>query len=116
MRGSENIFVIDPLQQKKTKEGYVFNDIKKRLMHYKKNGIKLPEAYVKQYKVYQAQIDKLKELKEEYKRLEEKLHLLANQTDSLQYNVLDARIINRRNLSIFMESLRLKRVSSNCNH
>lgn len=128
MRGSENIFIIDPLQQKKTKEGYeknkeqiekieaeilkykkaiatytrmvkknytVFSDIKKRLMHYKKNGIKLPEAYVKQYKVYQAQIDKLKELKEEHQRLEEKLHLLANQTDTLQYDILDARIINR---------------------
>ena len=127
LRGSENIFVIDPLQQKKTKEGYeknkeeiqeieaklqkskkavedytkvvkknykVFNDIKKRLLHYKKNGIKLPEAYVKQYKIYQAQIDKLKELKEEQQRLEEKLYLLANQTDTLQYDILDARIIN----------------------
>ena len=127
LRGSENIFVIDPLQQRKTKEGYeknkeeiqeleekllkskksvdeytkvvkknykVFNDIKKRLLHYKKNGIKLPEAYVKQYKIYQAQIDKLKELKEQQQRLEEKLHLLANQTDTLQYNILDARIIN----------------------
>ncbi len=128
LRGSENIFTIDPLQQKKTKEGYeknkeeiekieeklqqskkavneymkvvqknhkVFNDIKKRLLHYKKNGIKLPEAYVKQYKVYQAQIDKLKALKEEQQRLEEKLNLLANQTDTLQYNILDSRIINR---------------------
>lgn len=127
MRGSENIFTIDPLQQKKTKEGYeknneemekieeqlrqtkkavheytqivkknyeVYSDIKKRLIHYKKNGIKLPEAYVKQYKIYQAQIDKLKELKEEVKRLEEKLYLLSSQTDSLQYNILDARIIN----------------------
>ena len=127
LRGSENIFTIDPLQQKKTKEGYeknkeeikrleeelrkskkavedytkvvqknhkVFNEIKKRLLHYKKNGIKLPEAYVKQYKVYQAQIDKLKALKEEQQRLEEKLNLLANQTDTLQYNILDSRIIN----------------------
>ncbi len=127
LRGSENIFTIDPLQQKKTKEGYeknkeeiqeieiklqkskkavedytkvvkknykVFNDIKKRLLHYKKNGIKFPEAYVKQYKMYQAQIDKLKELKEQQQRLEEKLYLLANQTDTLQYDILDARIIN----------------------
>ncbi len=127
LRGSENIFTIDPLQQKKTKEGYeknkeeikrleeelrkskkaveeymkvvqknhkVFNEIKKRLLHYKKNGIKLPEAYVKQYKVYQAQIDKLKAFKEEQQRLEEKLNLLANQTDTLQYNILDSRIIN----------------------
>jgi len=127
MRGSENIFIIDPLQQKKSKEGYeknkekikkielelkkskkavddytkivkrnykVFSDIKKRLIHYKRNGIKFPEAYVKQYKVYQSQIDKLKELKEEMERLEEKLYLLENQTDSLQYSILDARIIN----------------------
>jgi hypothetical protein len=128
MRGSENIFTIDPLQQKKTKEGYeknkekikelekqmkqykkeidsytlivqknlpTFNDIKKRLLHYKKSGVKLPEAFVKQYKIFQAQIDKLKALKNELKSIEEKHHLLANQTDSLQYNILDARVINR---------------------
>ncbi len=128
MRGSENVFTIDPMQQRKTKESYkknkekidelskeikkyekaienytkmvkknlpVFNDIKKRLLHYKKNGIKLPEPYVKQYKVYQAQVDKLKSLKNELKRLEEKLHLLTNQTGSLQYSILDARVINR---------------------
>jgi len=128
MRGSENIFTIDPLQQKKTKESFkknqekidalqadikklkreiesytalvkknlpILNDIKKRLLHYKKSGIKLPEAFVKQYKVYQAQIDKLKAMKEELKSLEEKYNLLTNQTDSLQYNILDARVINR---------------------
>ncbi len=89
---------------KKTIESYthvvkknllLFNDIKKRLMQYKKNGIKLPEAYVKQYKIYQAQMDKLKSLKEELKRVEEKLHLLTSQTDSLQYSIFDARVINR---------------------
>ena len=128
MRGSENIFVIDPLQQTKARESFeknkediegikseikkykksiesativvkknhnVFNDIKRHLIQYKKKGIKLPEAYVKQYKLYQAQIDKLKELKESYKKLEEKLHLLSNQTDSLQYSIKDARVINR---------------------
>jgi len=73
----------------------VFNELKKRLLHYKKNGIKFPEAYVKQYKVFQAQLDKLKEFKEEQERLEEKLHLLTSQTDSLQYSIFDARIINR---------------------
>ena len=128
MRGSENIFTLDPLQQKKTKDGYeknkekidkltkdirtlkkeiesytmlvkknlsTFNDIKKRLLHYKKSGIKLPEPFVKQYRVFQAQMDKLKASKEQLKTLEEKYHLLANQTDSLQYDILDARVINR---------------------
>ena len=128
LRGSENIFEIDPLQQRKAKESYeknkeeieklkqrlfeyekqiegyrqlvkknhaVFNEVKKRLLHYKKNGIKLPEAYVKQYKLYQAQVDKLKELEEMHKKTEEKIHLLSNQTGSLQYSVMDARVINR---------------------
>ncbi len=127
MRGSENLFVIDPLQQRKAQKIYeknkkeiadiqaemkkekklietatitvkknqsVFNDIKKQLFQYKKKGIKLPEAYVKQYKMYQTQVDKLHVLQERYKKLEEKLHLLTNQTDSLQYNILDARVIN----------------------
>ena len=128
MRGSENVFVIDPLQRSKTRENFeknkeeieeiksemkrykksiesativvkknhtVFNDIKRRLVQYKKKGIKFPEAYVKQYKLFQSQIDKLKELKESYKKLEEKLHLLSSQTDSLQYSILDARVVNR---------------------
>lgn len=136
LRGSENTFVIDPLQQKKTKEGYkknkkkieeintsikkykkaienytrvvkknytVFNDIKKRILQYKKNGVKVPEAYIKQYKVYQEQVDKLKELKSELQRLEEKLHLLTNQTDTLQYSIKDARVINRDRWSGYNE-------------
>ena len=127
LRGGENVFTIDPLQQQKAKESFeknkemierieeeieavskeieeynlivhnnlpLFNDVKKKLLQYKKNGVKLPEAYVKQYKIYQAQIDKLKELKEHRKKLEEKYDLLTNQTDSLQYNIFDARVIN----------------------
>jgi len=128
MRGSENIFTIDPLQQRTTKESYeknkeeidklnselvrfkkmvqtqksiveknlpTLNDIKKKLLHYKKNKIKLPEAYVKQYKVYQAQVDKFKSMKMELNKIEEKLQLLSNQRGSLQYNILDARVINK---------------------
>jgi len=127
LRGSENIFIIDPLQQRKTKESFeknkekikelsediknikkeidtyevlakknmpAFNEIKKKLMHYKKNQIKFPQAFVKQYKKYQAQFDRLKELKIEKKAIEEKLNLLTNQADSLQYNIFDARVIN----------------------
>ncbi|NPA66478.1 MAG: DUF342 domain-containing protein [Epsilonproteobacteria bacterium] len=128
MRGSENIFTIDPLQQRTTKESYeknkeeieklnaelrklkkmvqtqksiveknlpILNDIKKKLLHYKKNKIKLPEAYVKQYKVYQAQVDKFKSMKMELSKIEEKLQLLSNQRGSLQYNIRDARVINK---------------------
>jgi hypothetical protein len=127
LRGSENIFTIDPLQQRKTKESFeknkekikelsediknikkeidtyevlakknmpAFNEIKKKLMHYKKNQIKFPQAFVKQYKKYQAQFDRLKELKVEKKAIEEKLNLLTNQADSLQYNIFDAKVIN----------------------
>ncbi len=72
-----------------------FNDVKKRLMHYKKNGVKMPASFVKQYKKFKKVTDHLLSIKNEY--IEKKEHLIvANaKTSSFQESIFDARIINR---------------------
>jgi len=128
MRGSENIFIIDPLVKQDAKDGFgdnqkkiqeleeklkelkkeiesltesvksnlpAFNDLKKRLLHYKKNNVKMPSAFVKQYKIFQAQREKLKKYKEERKIKQDQLNMLTTRTASFQYSITDARIINR---------------------
>ncbi|DAB30664.1 MAG TPA: hypothetical protein CFH84_02845 [Sulfurimonas sp. UBA12504] len=78
------------------KDGLVsFNDIKKRLLHYQRNGVKMPEAFVKKYKQFQKVQERLAETKFECKNKEEQLALLSTRTASFQDNIFDARIINR---------------------
>ena len=72
-----------------------FLEIKKRLLHYQKNGVKMPESFVKKYKQFQNMQDKLKVLKEDYQIKQEKLNLLTTRTASFQDNIFDARIINK---------------------
>ncbi|MDD2789191.1 MAG: FapA family protein [Sulfurimonas sp.] len=72
-----------------------FNDIKKRLLHYKKNGVKMPEAFVKKYKQFQKVQERLAATKFEYDAKEDQHELLLNRTSSFQDNIFDARIINR---------------------
>ena len=78
------------------KEGTAsFIDIKKRLMHYKKSGVKMPESFVKKYKQFQKMQEHLKEIKIESEVKSDQLNLLTTRTVSFQDNILDARIINR---------------------
>ncbi len=72
-----------------------FLEIKKRLLHYQKNGVKMPESFVKKYKQFQNMQEKLKGLKEEYQIKQEKLNLLTTKIASFQDNIFDARIINK---------------------
>jgi len=72
-----------------------FLEIKKRLLHYKKNGVKMPESFVKKYKQFQNMQEDLKDLKETCFIKQEKLNLLTTRTASFQDNILDARVINR---------------------
>ncbi|MFT7860184.1 MAG: flagellar assembly protein A [Sulfurimonas sp.] len=82
--------------QKLVKDGMpAFLDIKKRLIHYKKNGVKMPEAFVKKYKQFQATQEKLKKLEETLVTKEDRYHLLNAKTSSFQENIFDARVINR---------------------
>jgi hypothetical protein len=72
-----------------------FNDIKKKLMYYKKNGIKMPTSFVNKYKQYHKAQEHLETIINEYKVKNDKLLLLTTQTSSFQDNIFDARIINR---------------------
>jgi hypothetical protein len=72
-----------------------FNDVKKRLLHYKKNGVKMPESFVKKYKQFQNMKDRLATLEKSYDIKNDKLKLLTNKTSTYQDNIFDARIINR---------------------
>lgn len=69
-------------------------DIKKRLMHYKKNGVKMPSSFVKKYKQFQKIQEHFKLNKEFYAKKSDQLELLTTKTSSFQDNIFDARIIN----------------------
>lgn len=72
-----------------------FNEVKKRLMHYKKNGIKMPSSFVTKYKQFLKIQEHLEIITNEYKVKNDKLTLLTTKTASFQDNIFDARIINR---------------------
>lgn len=72
-----------------------FLDIKKRLLHYKKSGVKMPDSFVKKYKQFQKMQEHLKEIKIECAVKEDQLKLLTTKTVSFQDNIFDARIVNR---------------------
>ncbi len=82
--------------KKLIKEGTAsFLDIKKRLIHYKKSGVKMPDSFVKKYKQFQQMQTHLKEITGELAMKEDQLNLLTTRTVSFQDNIFDARIINR---------------------
>jgi len=76
------------------KEGTpAFMEIKKRLVYYKKNGVKMPASFVKKYKQFQQMQEKLKDLKLQRDRVEDRLNLFMSKTGSFQENIFDARVI-----------------------
>jgi len=80
----------------KIKEGTpAFIEIKKRLLHYKKSGVKLPASFVKKYKLFTHMQEHLKEIQDTYKRKKDQLSLYADKTVSFQDNIFDARVVNR---------------------
>jgi hypothetical protein len=72
-----------------------FLEIKKRLLHYQKNGAKMPTAFVNKYKQFGQMQVRLKEMKVDFDVKTEKLSLLTTRTSSFQDDIFDARIINR---------------------
>ncbi len=77
---------------KKNEPAYL--DIKKRLVHYKKSGVKMPSAFVKKYKQFHFYYERLDKLKLELKSKEENLGLLQAKYNSAQNDIFDARVIN----------------------
>ncbi|PHS56217.1 MAG: hypothetical protein COB17_09965 [Sulfurimonas sp.] len=72
-----------------------FNELKKKLVHYKKNGIKMPGAFVNKYKQFIKVQEHLDTITKEYKVKSDKHTLLTTKTASFQDNIFNARIINR---------------------
>ncbi len=72
-----------------------FLKIKKKLIHYKKNGVKLPVSFVQKYKQFTSTQANLKELQSEYEVKNDQLNLQTTRTVSFQDNIMDARVINR---------------------
>ena len=90
--GERSSVVVDPSEEKLKSE---FNDVKKRLLHYKKNGVKMPASFVKQYKQFQKIQEHLATIKKEFELKGDQLNLLTTKIASFQDNIFDARIINR---------------------
>ncbi|MDQ7067895.1 MAG: FapA family protein [Sulfurimonas sp.] len=72
-----------------------FIKIKKHLVRYKKNGVKLPASFVKKYKDFTAMQEHLKEIQSEYEVKNDQLSLQTTITVSFGDNIMDARVINR---------------------
>ena len=72
-----------------------FNDIKRRLIHYKKNGVKMPDSFVKKYKQFQSLQEQLIQAKKNLEDKTDQLSLLTSNTTSFQDDIFNARIINR---------------------
>ncbi len=77
---------------KKNEPAYI--DIKKRLIHYKQSGVKMPSAFVKKYKQFHFYYERSDALKAELKDKKENLELLKAKYNSAQNDIFEARIIN----------------------
>jgi hypothetical protein len=73
----------------------IYLEIKKRLVHYKKNNIKMPAAYVKQYKQFHQATEHLEELRQSLKQLNGKKERLNAEKSLAQEHIFDARIVNK---------------------
>ncbi|MDK9694144.1 MAG: FapA family protein [Sulfurimonas sp.] len=72
-----------------------FKEIKKRLMYFKQNGIKMPTTFVVKYKQHIKAQEYLDGIINECQEKNNKLLLLSAKSASLQDSIFDARIINR---------------------
>ena len=127
LQGSENIFTIDSLVKKDSKQGVKKNEkeiselefaikqikkeiekytldikankqsfleLKKKLILYEKNGVKMPESFVKKYQQFIKVQKHLEGIMKEHAIKQDKLRLLTTQTVSYQDSIFDARIVN----------------------
>ena len=71
-----------------------YEDIKQKLLHYKRNNIKAPAAYTEKYQQLQQFRQKLELLRKEFSDKESYLNLLSGHRASLQNGIFEARIVN----------------------
>ncbi len=72
-----------------------FNSVKKKLLHYKKNGVTMPTSFIRQYNLFKKTEEHLTNIKNELEQKKENLLELTNKVFSLQDDIFDARVINR---------------------
>ncbi|HQS66130.1 MAG TPA: FapA family protein [Sulfuricurvum sp.] len=77
---------------KKTAPAY--EDIKRKLINYKNNGIKIPIAYVEKYKQFQEFKKKLDALRKEYQDKLDHYAFISGRHRALQDEIFEARVIN----------------------
>jgi len=71
-----------------------FEDIKKKIIHYKRNDIKVPIAYIQKYKNFLLFRRKLEGLRDDHTKKSEYFALMNEEYTALQNEIFDARIIN----------------------
>ncbi|MDD4883305.1 flagellar assembly protein A [Sulfuricurvum sp.] len=69
-------------------------DLKRKLAHYKNNGIKMPTAFVQKYQQHQAFKAKIEALRVELKTKEDQYAWLSEKHTALQSEIFEARIVN----------------------
>lgn len=69
-------------------------DLKRKLAHYKANGIKMPSAFIQKYQQNQQFKEKLDSLRNELKVKQDQYAFLSEKHTALQSEVFEARIIN----------------------
>jgi len=77
----------------KENEG-AFEEIKKKLVHYKQNSIKIPIVYAQKYQQFQLFRHKFEALQKEHTAKLDRFILLNEEYIALQNEIFDARIIN----------------------
>lgn len=85
---------VDALEQTWRENAQVMEDLKRKLAHYKQNGIKLPTMLVQKYQQFQQLKDKIEAMRGELKQKEDHYAYLSEKHTALQNSITDARIIN----------------------
>lgn len=71
-----------------------YDDIKRKLINYKNNGIKIPIAYAQKYKQFQEFKQKLDVLRKEYQDRLDHYAFISERHRALQDEIFEARVIN----------------------
>lgn len=72
----------------------VYMNIKKRLISYKKSGVKMPGSFVAKFKEFQELQKRIEGLQKELLQNRSKLELISAKANSFQEDIINAKIIN----------------------